>query len=107
MALPGKCAIPGCAKPRIDRKLVRVTHKGYASLLKASQRRGDNIFNLPDILAEVLFVHEKCRRVYTSETSIIAAMSEKKSMRGSLAMYKTCTTFWFGYLCLLFVISYM
>ncbi len=70
-------------------ELVQVIHKGYASLLKASQRRGDNIFNLPDIPAEGLFVHEQCRRVYNFEASIMAGTREKKV--GSFAMYKTYT----------------
>ncbi len=70
IAFLGKRTIPGCAKPLVGPKLVQITHKGYARLLKVSQRRGDNIFNLPDIHTKGLFVHEKCRRVYTSETNI-------------------------------------
>ncbi len=58
MALPGKCAILRCANPRAGLKVVQVTHKGYASLLKVSQRRGDNIFNPQGIPSEGPYVHK-------------------------------------------------
>ena len=63
------CRIPNCAG---NGKLVKVSLKGYNTLVNKSKERGDNnAFSLPMPELQV-FVHESCRKKYVSEKSVKA-----------------------------------